>query len=57
MWSPDQQPCTVTIAVLPWAGMVTCGRWGELPRAGELAFSWSVITCQAGTLREGRSAF
>ena len=29
MWSPDQQPCTVTIAVLPWAGMVTLQEAGD----------------------------
>ena len=26
-----------------------------MPKAGELALSWSVVTCRAATLREGRS--
>ena len=56
MWSPDQQPCTVTVALLPRLGMVTLWEAGELPRAGELIFFWSVITCRAATLRGGRSA-
>lgn len=56
MWSPDQQPCTVTVALLPLPGAVTVREAGLLPRAGELAFSGSVVTCRAATLREGWSA-
>ena len=56
MWSRDQQPCTVTVALLPRPGTVTLWEAGDLPRAGELVFSWSIITCRAATLREGQSA-
>ena len=56
MWSPDQQPCMVTITLLPRPGTVTLWEAGDLPRAGELVFSWSIITCRAATLREGQSA-
>lgn len=54
MCSPDQQPCTVTVALLPRPGTVTLWEAGDLPRAGELVFSWSIITCRAATLREGQ---
>ena len=53
MWSLDQQPCTVTIALLPRPGMVTLQEAGGTAQRRELTFSWSIVTFRAATLREG----
>ena len=55
MWSLDQQPCTVTIALLPRPGMVTLQEAGGTAQRRELTFSWSIVTFRAATLREGES--